>query len=228
MRILMVEDDEELCKITGKQIQKAGYEVDSAYDGEEALLYIEVGMYDIILLDRMLPQIDGLTVLSTIRKKGITTPVILLTALNEIHDRVDGLDAGADDYLVKPYEIEELFARIRALLRRPGKLMERNLLTFEDLILQEEGATLMCGSESRVLSKKETRLMEFFMQNGNQILSREQILSKVWGTDSFVEDGNIDNYIYFLRRKLKALSTQVGIVTIHGVGYRLERVKGPR
>lgn len=223
MRILMVEDDKDLCEITSLQLQATGYDVDVAYDGEEAEFYINGGIYDVILLDRMLPKIDGLTLLSKIRSAGRKTPVIMLTALNGIHDRIDGLDAGADDYLVKPYEVEELLARIRAILRRPRELVETEYTRFEDLSLQEDRATLTCGNESRTLSKKETMLMDFFMRNANQILSREQILSRVWGMDADVDGGNIDNYIYFLRRRLKALPTRVGITTIHGIGYRMER-----
>jgi len=223
MRILMVEDDKDLCEITTMQLQAAGYDVDCAYDGEEAELYIKGGIYDVILLDRMLPKKDGLTLLLNTRLSGSKTPIIMLTALNRIHDRIDGLDAGADDYLVKPYEVEELLARIRAILRRPRELVETECSMFEDLSLQEERATLFCGKESRTLSKKETMLMDFFIRNANQILSREQILSRVWGMDAAVDEGNIDNYIYFLRRRLKALPTQVCITTIHGIGYRMER-----
>lgn len=222
MKILIVEDDRDLCDITSLQLQESGYEVDCAYDGEEAEYYLDGGIYDVILLDRMLPQRDGLTLLAKIRAEGRNTPVILLTALDGVHDRIDGLDAGADDYLVKPYEVEELLARIRAILRRPRELVEIPRIAFGDLSLQEECATLFCGKVSRTLSKKETQLMGFLMHNANQILSREQILSRVWGLDAQVEDGNIDNYIYFLRRRLKALPTVVRIATIHGIGYRME------
>lgn len=225
MKILMVEDDKDLCLATQKQLEHAGYQVQCAYDGEEAVYYADTGVYEVILLDRMLPIRDGVSVLSHIREKNITTPVIMLTALGGIHDRIDGLDAGADDYLVKPYEVEELLARIRAILRRPRVIMEEEHTTFDNLVLDEKKATLRCKEETRTLSKKETILLDFFMRNGNQILSREQILSRVWGVDSCVEDGNIDNYIYFLRRKLKALPTSVQITTIHGIGYRMERRK---
>lgn len=222
MKVLMVEDDKDLCEVTQLQLKDAGYDVDCAYDGEEAEYYIRTGVYDVILLDRMLPKMDGLTLLSKIRQKGRTTPVILLTALDTIYQRIEGLDAGADDYLVKPYEVEELLARIRAILRRPRKLMETERTMFADLILHEETATLFCGNESRILSKKETQLMDFFMRNANLILSRQQILFRVWGMDADVEEGNIDNYVYFLRRRLKALPTKVCITTIHGIGYRME------
>lgn len=222
MKILMVEDDKDLCEVTAIQLKAAGYEVECAYDGEEASYYIKDGVYDVILLDRMLPKVDGLTLLSKIRKDGSTIPVILLTALGAISERIEGLDTGADDYLAKPYEVEELLARIRAILRRPRALDAIEHTTFKDLVLEEETASLRCENESRTLSKKEAMLMEFFMRNANQTLSRQQILSRVWGIDSDVEDGNVDNYIYFLRRRLKALPTNVCIKTIHGIGYRME------
>lgn len=223
MRLLLAEDDRDLCDITALQLREAGYEVDIGYDGEEALYYINTYVHDLIILDRMMPWKDGLTILSDIRKKGIMTPVIMVTALNGIHDKIDGLDAGADDYVVKPFEMEELLARIRALLRRPRTIEALDTLSFEDLVLNIEQNTLSCRQELRTLSKRELSVMEFFMRNAGQILSREQILTRVWGMDSYVEEGNIDNYIYFLRRRLKALPTCTIIKTIHGIGYRLER-----
>lgn len=221
----MVEDDKELSKAAGTALMEAGYQVDFAFDGEEGAQYMQEGIYDVMLLDRMLPFKDGLHLLQEFRRQGKTTPVILLTARDGIHDRIDGLDAGADDYLVKPYDIEELLARIRAILRRPRKLVPHERIIFEDLELFEEEGMLACHMERRSLSKKETQLLGFFMRNANQILTRKQILYRVWGMDAEIEDGNIDNYIYFLRRRLKVLPTNVRIVTIHGIGYRLEREK---
>ncbi len=222
MRLLLVEDDKELCRLTALLLGQAGYETDCCADGEECIYYAENTQYDVILLDRMLPSMEGTEVLKRLRKKGITAPVIMVTALDGISDRVDGLDAGADDYLVKPFEIEELLARIRAVLRRPRAFREGMSLCFGDLVYEPEELTLCCRDREKSLSKKEGALLEFFLQNKNQVLSREQILLRVWGMDSQVEDGNVDNYIYFLRRKLKALESRANIKTVHGMGYRIE------
>ncbi len=225
MKLLFIEDDKELCELTALLLRQAGYETDCCMDGEEGIYYAENTQYDVILLDRMLPSLEGIEVVKRLRKKGITTPVIMVTALDGLGDRVSGLDAGADDYLVKPFEMEELFARIRAVLRRPRILQESSKLTFGDLEYEPEQMILHCKGKEKKLSKKEGALLEFFLQNKNQVLSREQILFRVWGMDSSVEDGNIDNYIYFLRRKLKALESQNRITTVHGMGYRMEEEK---
>jgi DNA-binding response OmpR family regulator len=223
MRLLMIEDDEELCEAVAVHLKKEGYDMDLCHNGNDVDYYISAFTHDVIILDRMLPGIDGLTILETIRNRGNTTPVIMVTAMNGINDRIDGLDGGADDYLVKPFEVSELQARIRALLRRPRQFESQDILTFSDIGLNLNTYVAVCGSKSVSLSKREGALLEFFLLHKDQILTREQILSRVWGMDNFVEDGNIDNYIFFLRRRLKALETKVGIKTIHGIGYRLER-----
>lgn len=222
MKLLLVEDDKELRELMALQLKHAGYETDGCGDGEEGVYYAENTEYDVILLDRLLPSLEGTEVLRRLRKKGIMTPVIMVTALDGVHDRVNGLDAGADDYLVKPFEMEELFARIRAVLRRRRAFREDLKLIFGDLVYEPSKFQLYCGEKEKKLSRKEGALIEFFMQNGGQVLLREQILSRVWGIDSQVEDGNVDNYIYFLRRRLKGLGSLVTIKTIHGVGYRME------
>ncbi|WP_099468812.1 response regulator transcription factor [Konateibacter massiliensis] len=222
MRLLIIEDDKELCDTLVYQLRQEGYEVDFCCRGDEADYYFKQGAYDAIILDRMLPEVDGLTLLEKIREDGIATPVIMVTAMNGINDRIDGLDAGADDYLIKPFAMEELLARIRALLRRPGKMVDTDFVTLGSLRLDIRLHTLQNEEKEVSLSKKETLLLEFFMQNKNQVLSRNQILSKVWGTDNFVEEGNIDNYIYFVRRRLSAVKSSAKIKTIHGVGYQME------
>lgn len=236
MRLLLVEDDEDLCEAIAVSFKKEGYVLDICHSGGEAEYYItniqtkkymaEYNcIYDAIILDRMLPEIDGLTILQTIRKKNITTPVIMVTAMNGLSDRIDGLDTGADDYLVKPFEMEELLARIRALLRRPRKMENAMVISFGDISFDCIQNIVRKGEVQITLSKREGALMELFIKNKNQILSREQILSKVWGADTFVEEGNIHNYIYFLRRRLNGLHTNVNIKTIHGIGYRMELVE---
>lgn len=222
MRVLIIEDDKELCDTMAYHLRREGYEADTCYQGDEADYYFRQGIYDVIILDRMLPQVDGLTLVEHARGLGIVVPVIMVTALNGINDRIDGLDAGADDYLIKPFAMEELLARIRALLRRPTRITEVEKITFGDLVLDSQLHTLTNQENQVSLSKKETLLLEFFMRNKNQVLSRSQILSKVWGMDNFVEEGNVDNYIYFVRRRLASVKCNVKIKTIHGVGYRME------
>lgn len=222
MRILIVEDDKELCDAVSFQLSNEGYAVDICNDGSDALLFAVQQSHDIIILDRMLPNVDGLSILNTIRNKGIFTPVIMVTAMNGIGDRIDGLDSGADDYLVKPFAMEELLARIRALSRRPQRIENLELLNFSDMTLNVTQQTTFCHNKSCSLSKRETALLEFFMRNHNQTLSREIILSHVWGPNTFVEDGNLDNYIHFLRRRLKTIDCLAQIKTIRSIGYRLE------
>lgn len=222
MRLLMIEDDEELCEAVAVHLKKEGYELDFCHNGDEVSYYLTGFAHDVIILDRMLPGTDGLTILESIRRRGNTTPVIMVTAMNGINDRIDGLDGGADDYLVKPFEVQELQARIRALLRRPRKMESPGILNYMDIELNTSSYTAVCGGKKVSLSKREGALLEFFLLHKDQILTREQILLRVWGPDCFVEDGNIDNYIFFLRRRLKAMDSKVGIKTVHGIGYRLE------
>lgn len=222
MRILLVEDDKELCEAVKLQLEQAGYETDCCGQGQEAFYYAAEYPYDVVILDRMLPQMDGLSVLGGLRRMGNTTPVIITTALDGINDRIDGLDAGADDYLVKPYAPEELLARIRAVTRRPGRLEQGRTRTFSTISLDPEKRELTGPSDMVRLSKRESALMEYFIRNAGQVLPRSMILSYVWGPESEVEEGNLDNYIYFLRRRLRSIGTTAQIKTVHGIGYRLE------
>lgn len=222
MKLLLAEDDLNLCDALEEQLKAAGYEVDVCHNAINARYYLTATSHDMVLLDRMLPGKDGVTFLSEIRKKQIMVPVILITAMNGIYDRVDGLDAGADDYLVKPFAMEELFARIRALARRPRQIEAANCLKFGDLTYNIDRKIVNKGEENYILSKKESSLLEFFMRNSGQVVTREQILDRVWGVDGAVEDGNIDNYIHFLRKRLKGIESDVWIKTVYGIGYRLE------
>lgn len=222
MRLLMVEDDRELCDAVGYQLQEEGYTVDFCYSGADALFYAGQAAYDVIILDRMLPGTDGLSIVREIRKKGLTTPVIMVTAMDGITDRIDGLDGGADDYLVKPFDVMELSARIRALTRRPPRIEQTECLRYADLELVVGRRVLAAGEKSCSLSKRECDLMEYFIRNAGQSLPREILLAHVWGADNFVEDGNLDNYVHFLRRRLRAVGSAVQIKTIRSVGYRLE------
>ncbi len=222
MRILLIEDDAELCKAIEVHLKKECYQTDICNSGTDAMYYIEKFIHDVIVLDRMLPGRDGLSLLNDLREHGITTPVIMVTAMNGINDRIDGLDGGADDYLVKPFAMNELMARIRALLRRPRKIENSQCLTCDDLSFDPSTYVVAKGAKKLSLSKGEGALLEFMLLNKDNILTREQILNRVWGLNDFVEEGNLDNYIYFLRRRLKALDTTVSIKTVHGIGYRLE------
>lgn len=222
MRILLVEDDEKLNHSLAFQLEKEHFLVDCCMDGEEALYYIRQNLYDLILLDRMLPQISGTDVLNHMRKEQNQTPVILITALGTLEDKVTGLDLGADDYLVKPFAFEELMARIRCVTRRPRKIELNERLSFGDISYCSEENTLTGPGGTCTMSRRESELLETFLRNQGQTLSRSLLLGRVWGLDSDVEDGNLDNYIHFLRRRLKTVGSSCQIRTIRGIGYRIE------
>lgn len=222
MRILLAEDDEQLNKTLTFQLSQQGFAVDSCFDGEEALFYGEQNIHDIILLDRMLPHMEGLEVLTTLRKKGITTPIILITALGALSDKVTGLDLGADDYLVKPFAFEELLARIRCISRRPHALADYDLLSLCDITWQAAEGILTGPAGTCTLSKREAALLEALLRSKGQTLQRNTLLLKVWGPDCDVEEGNLDNYIHFLRRRLKITGSRLQIKTIRGIGYSLQ------
>lgn len=221
MRILLVEDDETLKDALAFQLKKEGFQIDTAADGEEALYFIRLRIHDLILLDRMLPRLDGTEVLKTVRRENIETPVLLITALGELQDKVEGLDLGADDYLVKPFAFEELTARIRCISRRPRTLSDAKELSAGDLRLCPAEKLLLGPSGSCTLSSREAELLEAFLRNPGQTMPRGLLLTKVWGLDSDVEDGNLDNYIHFLRRRLTNLKSTAKLQTLRGVGYRL-------
>lgn len=223
MRILLVEDDEQLNKNLAFKLEEEGFTVDTCFDGEEACFYGEQNIYDLILLDRMLPHMEGTEVLTLLRKKKITTPVILLTALGTLSDKVTGLNLGADDYLVKPFAFEELLARIRSIGRRPYtyNLNYNDTLTVSDIIWYNQEGCLQGPSGSCTLSKREAALLETFLRRKDLTLSRSTLLLKVWGPDSDIEEGNLDNYIHFIRRRLKGVGSKLQIKTIRGIGYCL-------
>lgn len=221
MKILLIEDDKDLCTALSVTLRKEGFDVDISLGGEDAIYYTASAAYDIIILDRMLPLLDGLQILQILRKRNITTPVILVTAMSGISDRIDGLDAGADDYLVKPFDIGELLARIRALVRRPREINNTRTLQFSNFTLNIDLHTLTTEYKTVTLSNKETKLLEFLIRNKGLILTRDQIIERVWGLDTFVEDGNLDSYIYLGRRRLKTANCRAQIKTIHSVGYQL-------
>ena len=218
----MVEDDLDLCDSIAFQLEKEGLCADTCHDGDDALHFIFQHAYDLIILDRMIPGKNGLQVLKTLREAEIQVPVILVTALGELRDKIDGLDSGADDYIVKPFAFEELMARIRSISRRPLNWKGAAALTAGDISFDLHQRKLYKGSLSCSLSKREAALMEAFIRNPNQILPRNVLLSKVWGPDAEVEEGNLDNYVLFLRRRLKAVKSRLNVKTVRGTGYSLE------
>lgn len=223
MHILIIEDDSSLAEGLGFHLRHEGFEVDICSDGVSGLEAALEGKYELILLDRMLPGMDGVQALRQLRAKHISTPVLIMTALANIHDRVEGLDAGADDYLVKPFAIEELLARIRALNRRTPQLSEPERLQYGNMVFNADRGLLQnTNGASCSLSKREASLLAQFMKNPERILTRDLILARIWG-DNPVEGGNLDNYIYFLRKRLKGIESNSKITTVHGIGFRLER-----
>lgn len=221
MRVLLVEDDPKLNHSLKYQLEKENFIVDSCSDGEEALFYIDQNIHDVILLDRMLPLLDGTEILTLMRRKNNSTPVILITALGTLNDKITGLDLGADDYLVKPFDFEELLARIRCVTRRSPMIQGDDILSLGDLTLHIGESRLIGPAASCSLSKKENELFQSFFRNSGQILTREQLLARVWGLDAEIEDGNLDNYIHFLRRRLNTVGSTVTLRTVRGVGYRM-------
>lgn len=192
------------------------------HDGRSGLDYAQSGIYDLLLLDIMMPEMDGITVLKTLRSEGNHTPVILLTAKGELSDKVSGLDYGADDYIAKPFATEELLARIRAALRRKGEVVPEDGLKFGDIELNTTQLKLSVQGKEIKLNLKENELLELLITRKQAITSKEQIIEKLWGFDSDVEYNNVEVYISFLRKKLTFLNSAVRINTIRGVGYVLE------
>lgn len=222
MKILLIEDDKNLCDTLKFQLEHEAHEVDVCHDGRDGLDFFLQDAYDLVLLDRMLPTMNGLLVLKKARTHGIHTPVILITALGELYDRIEGLDSGADDYLVKPFAYEELSARIRSLCRRIGKWEENELLSFGDISYNAALRQLDGPTGSIRLSGREGRLLEVFLRDAASPLRRMVILSRVWGVDAPVEEGNLDTYVHFLRKRLSYVGSTVSIHTVRGIGYLLK------
>ena len=222
MRVLVVEDEVRLADTLRDLLEMDGWAADVCHDGEAGLDNALSGIYDVVLLDVMLPRLDGFTVLRRLRGSGSAVPVLMLTARSELSDRVAGLDGGADYYLTKPFEPRELLACVRALARRQPELRGGDALSCGDLRLERGSFTLSCGERSVRLSRKEFDIMELLMLNQRQILTKESLLLKIWGYESDAEDNNVEVYISFLRKKLSHLRSQVRIRTIRMVGYCLE------
>lgn len=222
MRILIVEDEVRLASTLAALLRRQGYTADICHNGVDGLDSAASGIYDLLILDAMLPGMDGFSLLRHLRDGGSALPVLMLTARSDVSDRVRGLDCGADYYLTKPFEPTELLACIRSLLRRGGDRRSDDGLAFGDLRLEQGTFLLTCGERSVRLSRREYDLMELLMRSGKIIVTKEQLLLKVWGYDSEAEDNNVEVYVSFLRRKLSHLHSQVHIKTIRLVGYCLE------
>ncbi len=220
MNILVVEDERNLADSLKEILTAQKYACDAVYDGIDGLEYAESGIYDVILLDIMIPRMDGFEILKHLRAKKINTPVLLLTARDDVNDKVRGLDCGADDYLTKPFLKDELLARIRALTRRKGEIIV-DTLRLDNLCLNLNTYTLEANGKSVHLGFKEFEILKLFMSNPSQIFSKDDIITKVWGYLSDAEDNNVEVYISFLRKKLDFVGSTVSINTIRKIGYHL-------
>ncbi|MEK0315093.1 response regulator transcription factor [Cohnella sp. 56] len=223
MRILIVEDETHLAEALTQILRKHHYSVDAVHDGQAGLDNALTGIYDLLLLDVMLPEMDGIEVLRELRAQGVQTPVIMLTAKGDTDDKIAGLDGGADDYIAKPFVTGELLARIRAALRRKGEaVIPDDGLRFADLELNTSTLKLSCRGKELKLILKESELLELLIARRQAVTSKEQIIEKLWGFDSDAEHNNVEVYISFLRKKLTFLGAAARISTIRGVGYVLE------
>jgi len=222
MRLLLVEDEKQLAEALTELLTKNKHTVDTVYDGETGLDYALTGIYDVIILDIMLPRLNGLELLQQLRLSGISTPTILLTAKGELQDKVTGLDAGADDYLVKPFAAPELLARIRALSRRKGEMIVDDTLSFADFHLNLSSYELEGKYGNVRLTLKEFEIIKYFMYRPHRVVTKDELIEKVWGFDSEADYNNIEVYISFLRKKLIHIGSDAVIITLRGIGYKLE------
>ena len=222
MKLLLVEDEKQLSEALQQILIKNKYSVDAVYSGDEGLDYALSDVYDVIILDIMLPKLNGIEILKMIRKRKISTPVILLTAKGSVEDRILGLDSGADDYLPKPFSPDELLARLRALTRRNVDFINENILEFSDIKLNLSTYDMEVNDNSITLTQKEFEILKYFMQRPELVVSKDDLITKLWGFDSDIEHNNIEVYISFLRKKLAYVESNVKITTIRRVGYRLE------
>lgn len=224
MRILLVEDEVHLSEALAYTLGKRNYIVDVAYNGIEGQEMAETGVYSIIILDRMLPGKEGLEVLKELRKQGINTPVLILTAKDAIKDRIEGLDSGADDYLIKPFSKDELLARVRALGRRQTDKINNEILTIGGISFNPRKGEIDNKGSITKLSSKESQIFEILLRNKDIVINKEQLLERIWGFQSDVELNNIEVYLSYLRKKISKVNCSIVIQTIRGSGYCLKEV----
>lgn len=224
MRILIIEDEYKLADIIASRLKKEHYTVDISTDGEEGLYNALTDIYDLIILDVMLPKLNGFEILKETRNKNINSKVIMLTAKAMLDDKLTGFESGADDYVTKPFHIEELVARINVQLRKKSNRVNTDYIEYSDLKLNIKNSTLTCTTtnESIELVCKEFLLLEYLINNSNQIVSKDILYDKVWGLDNEIESNNLEAYISFIRRKINAIGSIVKIKAIRGLGYKLE------
>lgn len=224
MKILIVDDEKQLVSAIAGILKINNFDTDTAYNGEDGLDKALSGIYDVIILDIMMPRINGFEVIKELRKNKISSPVLMLSAKSQTDDKVKGLDLGADDYLTKPFEAEELVARIKALIRRKSEFIG-DTLSYGDIVLNRDNCSLICGSAEMPLGKKEFQIMEMLILNGGRALNKERFIEKIWGYDTEAEYNAIEVYISFLRKKLSALGSSVNVKSLRGIGYILENEK---
>jgi len=222
MKILIVDDEVKLADAIGEILRQNKDVVDVVYDGEDGLYYAQNGDYDVVVLDVMMPKMDGFSVVKSLREHKKNVPVIMLTAKDDLQSKVKGLDCGADDYLAKPFATEELLARVRALARRQSELVF-DTISFEDVVLNTTNYTISCGEKSVSLGAKEYAILKYMFTNPSQVFSKESIISKVWGLDSDITENNIEAYMSFLRKKLFFVGSKLTISTKRMLGYFLEK-----
>ena len=220
MKILIIEDEKLLADSLKALLEKKGFDVECVYDGESGAEYAETGVYDLLILDVMMPKMDGFEVARSVRAKRCGTPILMLTARSGLEDRIRGLNAGADYYLTKPFDSRELLACVNALLRRQGNQVDE--LSLGNTSLDLSSCTLICGENSVRLSAKEFDVIRFLLQSKDSVLSKEVILAKVWGYDSSAVENHVEVYVGFLRKKLAAIGSDVRIEAVRRLGYRLE------
>ena len=221
MRILIVEDETRLAETLRQLLEDQRYQVDTVYDGADGVDYGLAGQYDLIILDVMLPKVDGFQVAQRLRAAHVSTPILMLTARDDVSDKISGLDCGADDYMTKPFDTGELMARVRALTRRQGEVLS-DVLTVNDLSLDCTSRLLSAGERSVRLGFKEFEILRLLFFNARSVVPKEDFITRVWGLDSDAEDNNVEVYISFLRKKLAYLESEVSIGTVRKVGYHLE------
>lgn len=224
MRILIVEDEFTLADVISTRLKKENYIVDTSYDGETGLENALTNIYDLIILDVMLPKIDGIEILKQLRNENIKSKVIMLTAKSQLEDKLDGLNNGANDYITKPFHIDELIARVSVQLRNTKDSISKNYIEAGDLRLNIKTTNLLCltTNESIDIMCKEFQILEYLMQNKGQTISREKIYEKVWGFESDAESNNLEAYLSFIRKKIRFIGSKVQIKAIRGLGYKLE------
>ncbi len=222
MNILLVEDETQLSDALKQILITNKCSVDAVFDGESGFEYGLTNIYDAIILDIMLPKMNGIEVLKNLRKNKINTPIIILTAKNSIEDKIVGLDSGADDYLEKPFSPDELLARLRAITRRNLDFVNKDIIYFSDINLNISTYELSCNNNSIILTLKEFEILRYFIQRPKAVVDKDDLIAKIWGFDSDVEYNNLEVYISFLRKKLSYIESNVKITTIRRVGYRLE------